>query len=197
MSLLRQGKALALTIYLGESDQWQGTSLSLALVDLLRANSCAGVTITRAIAGYGAGTRLHEQKAWQWFSEAPLIMQVADQPARLHRIIPTIQEMMSEGLITLHEVDVLAYTHARRRGISPRLPVRQVMETAVTAVELETSVGMLVELLLQAPFWVVPVVDEQNHLRGLISTGDLLAAGLLPVRRGVLRTARVCYELIG
>lgn len=32
MSLLRQGKAEVLTIYLGESDQWQGTPLYVAIV---------------------------------------------------------------------------------------------------------------------------------------------------------------------
>jgi hypothetical protein len=31
MSLLRQGKAQALTIYLGESDQWQGTPLYVSV----------------------------------------------------------------------------------------------------------------------------------------------------------------------
>ncbi len=36
MSLLRQGKAQVLTIYLGESDQWQGTPLYVAIVQFLR-----------------------------------------------------------------------------------------------------------------------------------------------------------------
>src|SRR6266487_3251154 len=180
MSLLRQGKAQVLTMYLGESDQWQGQSLYVAIVQFLREQGCAGATVTRAIAGYGAGARLHEQKEWRWSSDAPVIVQVVDQPARLHRLIPRLQEMMQGGLMTLHETDVLKYTHARRQGISAKLPVHQVMETAVTTVE----------LLLQAPFRVLPVVDGQYRLRGIVSTGDLINAGLLPMRRGLVRTAR-------
>ena len=61
MSLLQQGRAQALTIYVGESDQWQGTSLYIAVVQLLREHQCAGATASRAIAGYDAGGRLHAQ----------------------------------------------------------------------------------------------------------------------------------------
>ena len=190
MSLLRQGKAQMLTMYVGESDQWRGRPLYVAIVQFLREQGGAGATVTRAVAGYGAGSRLHEQKGFQWSSEAPIIISVVDQPARLQRLIPGLQEMMSGGLMTLHTVDVLKYTHARRQGISSKIPVQQVMETDVTVVSPETAVATVVELLLLAPFRVLPIVDEQWHLQGIVSTGDLINAGLLPMRRGLVRTAR-------
>jgi CBS-domain-containing membrane protein len=191
MSLLRHGKARVLTIYLGESDQWQGLSLSSAILQLLRDEGCAGATVTRAIAGYGAGARLHDSQTWQWSSsDAPLIIQVVDQPARLQRLIPQLQEMMQGGLMTLHETNVLKYTHARRQGIPTRLPVRKIMETAVVSVGPDTHVSTIVEMLLQVPFRALPVVDAHDRLCGIISTGDLINAGLLPMRRGVVRKAR-------
>jgi CBS domain-containing protein len=189
MSLLRQGKAQVLTIYLGESDQWQGRPLYAAIVQFLRDQGCAGATVTRAVAGYGAGTRLHESGGWQWSSEAPLIIQVVDQPDRLRRLLPHLQEMLSGGLMTLHEVEVLKYSHARRGGLSTKLPARQVMETSITTVNLDTPVPVVVDLLLPAPFRALPVVDAQQRLQGMISTGDLIRAGLLPMRRGLMRTA--------
>jgi CBS-domain-containing membrane protein len=189
MSLLRQGKAQALTIYIGESDQWRGTPLYVAIVQFLRDQGCAGATVTRAVAGYGAGARLHESGHWRWSSDAPVVIQVVDQPERLRRLLPQLQEMLSGGLMTLHDVEVLKYTHARRRGFSSKLPVRQVMETAITTVRLDTPVALVVDLLLAAPFRALPVVDEQQRLQGIISTGDLINAGLLPMRRGLVRTA--------
>jgi len=95
MSLLRQGKAQVLTIYLGESDQWQGTPLYVAIVQFLREQGCAGATVMRAVAGYGAGSRLHESGGWQWSSDAPVVIQVVDQPDRLRRLVPHLQEMLS------------------------------------------------------------------------------------------------------
>jgi CBS domain-containing protein len=189
MSLLRQGKAQVLTIYLGGSDQWQGTPLYVAIVQFLREQGCAGATVTRAVAGYGAGSRLHESGGWQWSSDAPVIIQVVDQPDRLRRLLPHLQEMLSEGLMTLHETEVLKYSHARRRGLSSKLLVRQVMETAISTVAPDTPVPIVVNLLLAAPFRVLPVVDGELRLQGIISTGDLINAGLLPMRRGLVRTA--------
>lgn len=188
MSLLRQGKAEVLTIYLGESDQWHGTSLYVALVHFFRENGCAGATVTRAILGYGAASRLHEDEVWRLSSDAPMIVQVVDQPERLRRLLPELQQMVPGGLITLHETTVLKYTHARRQGLPLKLPVRQVMETAIVSVTPETPIASAMDTLLAASFRVLPVVDAQGKLLGLIGTRDLINAGLLPVRRGVART---------
>jgi CBS domain-containing protein len=84
---------------------------------------------------------------------------------------------------------VLKYTHARRRGLPTKLPVAQVMETSVMTVDLTTPVSTIVDLLLAAPFRALPVVDQQGKLQGIISTGDLIQAGVLPMRRGLVRAA--------
>ena len=189
MSLLRQGKAQTLTIYLGESDQWRGGSLYVAIIQYLREQGCAGATVTRAVAGYGAGARLHESGGLRLSSDASLVIQVIDQLARLQRLLPHLQEMLNGGLLTLHEVEVLKYTHARRHGLPAKVPVQQVMETLVTSVQLETPIAVVIDLLLNAPFRVLPVLDGQGHLQGIISTGDLINAGVLPMRRRLVRTA--------
>jgi CBS domain-containing protein len=189
MTLLRQGKAQALTIYLGEADQWQGKPLYVAIIHFLREHGCAGATATRAVAGYGAGSRLREDGGWHWSSDAPVVIQVIDQPERLRRLLPQLQEMLGGGLMTLHEVEVLKYTHARTRGLPTGLPVRQIMETVITTVRPETPVAEVIDLLLEAPFRALPVVDEQRHLQGIIGTADLIAAGVFPLRRGLMRAA--------
>ncbi len=189
MSLLRQGKAQCLTIYLGESDQWRGMSLYSAIVQFLREQGCAGATVTRAVAGYGAGTRLHKDSGWHLSSDAPLIIQIVDQPDRLRRILPQLQEMLHGGLMTLHDVEVLKYTHARPRGLPARLPVRQIMETSLTSVSPTTPVATIIDVLLEAPFRALPVVNERRQLQGIISTGDLINADILPMRRGLVRKA--------
>jgi len=137
----------------------------------------------------GAGARLHESGGWHWSSDASIIIQVVDQPERLRRLLPSIQEMLGSGLITLHEVEVLKYTHARSHGLSAKLVVRQVMETVITTVRPATPVATIIDVLLDAPFRVLPVIDDQRRLLGIISTGDLIHAGVLPMRRGLVRTA--------
>ena len=194
MSLLRQGKAQMLSIYLGESDVWRGETLYVAIVQYLRQQGCAGATVTRAVAGYGAGGRLHSEKEWRLFSDAPVIVQVIDQPERLHRLLPHLQEMLTGGLITLQDVEVLKYTHAQLHGLPTHLSVRQVMEPVVTTVRPITPLAEVVDLLLNAPFQVLPVVDGANLLQGIISIGDLITAGILPMRRGLIHTALTLDE---
>ena len=189
MSLLQQGRAQALTMYIGESDQWQGTSLYIAIIQLLREHRCAGATASRAVAGYGAGGRLHANGQWQWSSDATIVIQVIDQPERLRRLLPQLQEMLSGGLMTLSDIDVLKYTHAQRHGFPKSVTVQQVMETSVTTVNLDTPTGIIIDTLLEAPFRTLPVLDNQGRLQGIISTGDLIRAGVFPLRRGLLRAA--------
>lgn len=190
MSLLRHGKALALTIYLGESDQWQGKNLYIAIVQLLRQARCAGATVTRSIAGFGAGEHLHTQEKFHLISDATVIIHVVDRPERLQRLLPQLEEMLQGGLITIHEVEVLKYTHAPSHGLSRKLAVKQIMETSVVTVSPETSVNSLLPLLVDAPFRALPVVDAQQHLVGIIGTRDLVDADVLSLRRGIIRTTR-------
>jgi CBS domain-containing protein len=189
MSLLRHGKAWALTIYLGEADQWHGQSLYVALIQLLRDSGCAGATVTRAVAGYGASAHLHEQGGMRLSSDASLVIHVVDQPERLRRLLPQLEEMLGSGLMTVHETEVLKYTHARSRGLPTKLPARQIMETSVMTVSPSTPIAAVIDLLLEVPFRSLPVVDEQRRLLGIIGTRDLIQAGVLPLRRGVVRTA--------
>jgi PII-like signaling protein len=49
-----EGKAKMMRIYIGEADQWKDKPLYKALVEAMRANDIAGVTVYRGILGYGA-----------------------------------------------------------------------------------------------------------------------------------------------
>ena len=46
-------------IHIGESDQYHGRPLFLAILEALRTEGCAGATVSRSIAGFGATSRIH------------------------------------------------------------------------------------------------------------------------------------------
>ena len=50
-ALKREGKAKMMRIYVGENDKWNGKPLYEAIVDSLRSNDIAGVTVYRGISG--------------------------------------------------------------------------------------------------------------------------------------------------
>ena len=61
--LKMEGRAKMMRIYIGEADRWRDKPLYQALVEAMRANDIAGVTVYRGILGYGAHRRMHKDKA--------------------------------------------------------------------------------------------------------------------------------------
>src|SRR6202167_1633507 len=61
--LRREGKAKLMRIFIGENDKWHDKPLHRALVESMRANDIAGVTVYQGILGYGANRRMHKDSA--------------------------------------------------------------------------------------------------------------------------------------
>lgn len=101
------GTAKLMRIFIGESDRWGDKPLYDALVESLRANDIAGVTVYRGIAGYGAHRRFHKEKRLSLSRDLPVILSVVDQESRLRAYLPLLEEMVQEGLVVLSDVDVI------------------------------------------------------------------------------------------
>ncbi len=106
-----EGKARLMRIYIGESDRWQDKPLHEALVQAMRANDLAGVTVYRGILGYGAQSRIHKQKAFRLSSDDSLVLTVIDTEEKLRAFLPIVDKMVQEGIVVLSDVDIIKYAH--------------------------------------------------------------------------------------
>jgi len=109
--LKTEGKAKLMRIFFGENDKWHGKSLQEALVEALRANEIAGVTVYRGILGYGANRRIHKDKTLSLSHDRPIMLSVIDTEAKLAAFTPILEQMLQQGLVVLSDVDVIKYTH--------------------------------------------------------------------------------------
>jgi PII-like signaling protein len=109
--LKSQGKAKIMRIFFGENDKWHGKPLQEALVEALRANEVAGVTVYRGILGYGANRRIHEDKTLSLSHDRPIMLTVIDTEAKLAAFTPILDQMLQQGLVVVSDVDVIKYTH--------------------------------------------------------------------------------------
>ena len=100
------GKGQRITVYFAESDQWRYRPLSMALLDMLRQEGCSGATVTRGVAGFGAGSRIKTSTLVELSVDLPLLLTVVDTPERGARLLPKLREMVGGGLITVEEVDL-------------------------------------------------------------------------------------------
>jgi PII-like signaling protein len=104
-----EGQGLLARIYIGESDTWHGRPLYEAIVHLLRDRGLAGTTVIRGIEGFGAKHHLHTTRILSLSSDLPILIEVVDQEDRVRAILPEIDAMVGDGLITLEKVEVIAY----------------------------------------------------------------------------------------
>lgn len=111
LSLKREGKAKLMRIYIGENDKWRDKPLYVALVESMRENDIAGVTVYQGILGYGANRRIHQEKALSLSHDRPIILSVVDTEEKLRAFIPLLEGMILQGLVVLSDVDVVKYTH--------------------------------------------------------------------------------------
>ncbi len=109
-----EGQALLARIYIGESDQYHGRPLYQAIVELLRDRGVAGATVLRGIEGYGKKARLHTTRLLRLSEDLPCLIEVVDQEDRLRAVLPELDAMVTDGLITLERVEVIAYRAAER-----------------------------------------------------------------------------------
>jgi uncharacterized protein len=102
-------QAVLLRIFIGEDDQFQGRPLYEAIVMKARETHLAGATVLRGAMGFGASSRLHTTKILRLSEDLPLVIEVVDSEDKINAFLPTLDGMMSSGLITLEKVQVLQY----------------------------------------------------------------------------------------
>jgi len=110
-ALKSQGRAKLMRIYLGESDRWHDKPLYKALVECMRANNIAGVTVYEGIMGYGANRRLHQRKTLHLSHDRPIMLSVIETEEKLRAFLPILDDMFQRGLVVLSDVEIVKYAH--------------------------------------------------------------------------------------
>jgi PII-like signaling protein len=98
-----------LRIFIGESDHWHGKPLYEAIVMKARELHLAGATVIRGPMGFGANSRLHTAKILRLSEDLPMIIEIVDAKEKIDELMPHIDEMVKEGLVTLEPVQVIQY----------------------------------------------------------------------------------------
>ncbi len=108
------GNQVMVRIFIGESDQWHHQSLASALLERLRKEGFAGATVFRGIAGFGARSVLHSSKILRLSEDLPMVIEVVDTEEHINRLIPILDDMVPEGLVTMEKVRVIQYKPGNR-----------------------------------------------------------------------------------
>jgi PII-like signaling protein len=99
-----EGEGKLLRIFVGESDHWHGKPLYQAIVERVRQEGLAGATVIRGIEGFGADSRLHTARILRLSEDLPVVVEIVDSAEQIERILPVLDEMVGEGMVTVERV---------------------------------------------------------------------------------------------
>lgn len=104
-----EGRALRLTVYVGEDDQWRHRPLYTEIVHRAHAAGLAGASVFRGVEGYGASSVVHTSRLLSLSQDLPVAVVLVDDEERVRAFLPQLEELVSEGLVVLDEVEVVRY----------------------------------------------------------------------------------------
>jgi uncharacterized protein len=104
-----EGEGKLLRLFIGESDTWHGKPLYQAIIERVRKEGLAGATVIRGIEGFGADSRLHTSRILRLSEDLPVVIEIVDTPDQIDRVVPILDEMVGEGMLTLERVQIVSY----------------------------------------------------------------------------------------
>jgi len=100
-----------LRVFIGESDRFQSKPLYEAIVQKVRELGLAGATVLRGSEGFGARSVVHKSALLEMSSDLPIVIEIVDNQEKINLLLPHLQTMVAEGMITMEYVTILLYRH--------------------------------------------------------------------------------------
>ena len=106
---ISEGQQTLMRIFIGEKKKHRHKPLYQAIVEMLQKEKLAGATVLRWITGFGVKSHLRSANMLALSQDLPMVVECVDTRENIDRILPKIDEMVGEGLVTLEKVEVILY----------------------------------------------------------------------------------------
>lgn len=110
------GRALRLTILVGENDTWHHRPLFTEIVHRAHVAGLAGASVFRGVEGFGASSRIHTTRLLSLGEDLPVAILIVDTEQRIRDFLPQLDELVTEGLVLLDDCEVVRYEGREPRG---------------------------------------------------------------------------------
>ena len=103
------GDAVRLMVFVEENDTWHHRPLYTEIVHRAHRAGLAGASVFRGIEGFGASSLIHTTRLLSLSENLPVVVVIVDKEDRIRAFLPQLDELVSEGLVTLDRVEVIRY----------------------------------------------------------------------------------------
>jgi PII-like signaling protein len=97
-------RAVQVTMYLNEADQWQRRPLHLQVLNYLRQQNVAGAAVLHAVAGFTGRGGVATTTLVDAGGNLPLVLTFVDTEEHVSRVLPTLRQMAAHRLIVRENV---------------------------------------------------------------------------------------------
>jgi len=111
ISMKLPSEAELLRIFIGEADKFEGKPLYEVIANLAHRKGMAGATVIRGLMGFGAHSSMHTAKILRLSEDLPIIIEIVDEPEKIKALLPELDKMITEGLVTLEKIRVITYRY--------------------------------------------------------------------------------------
>ena len=119
--MLTKGPAKKVIIFINEDTQHHMIALHDSIMTFLMHKGVSGATATRAYSGFGTHQMLHTPKIEVLAQHLPIRIEFVETPEKVEEILPTLYEMVSDGLIEVQDTTVVKLARKSTRP-EPKLP---------------------------------------------------------------------------
>jgi PII-like signaling protein len=106
---LPPGPATRLTILIKESDQWHHRPLYTEIVHRAHSAGLAGASVFHGIEGFGKSNHIHTSRLLSLSEHLPCLVVVVDTQERIRAFLSQVDELVTEGLVLLDDVEVVKH----------------------------------------------------------------------------------------
>jgi len=176
----------AIEIFTSEEARYRKKPVADAVLQYIKdLKIAARCIVTRGVAGCYESGEVATGRIVILSFNMPIRIYIVLPAAETERVLDGLDGIVTDGIVALHDLNVLS--HRTRNAFFPKqLLVRDVMTPSPQSVTAGTPLNEAARLLLSSIFTGLPVVDERNRPIGVITQGDLIEKGGMPLRLGLL-----------
>lgn len=160
-------------IYLRQDERWQGEARYLAILEELRRLGATGATVLHGLAGFGPGHRVRPAPPERPDRRQPVVIEWVDRAERVTRLLPLLDELLGDALVTLEDVTVYRGRLRTAGPFAAEQTVGDVMRSPAPAVAPTASLREVVATMQAAGVTLLPVQEADGRLAGVITAADL------------------------
>ncbi len=173
-------------VFINENTKYQHKPLAQAILSYVQEQKIAArCIVTKGIAGCYENGEMATQGIEVLSFNMPLKIEIALPSSELSCVLPSLEAMVSDGLIMVEQLETQVH-RSEQRFIPYHLKVRDVMTAKPRAISPETSASEVAHIIQSSPFNGLPVIDRNDAVLGIVTQGDLITRGGLPLRVGLL-----------